>query len=120
MSTPSVLNTSKTALGDFVTGAQYDQSGLVSSLHEYLHGVGHEAFKTRATECGLQDTVERWATTDETEVATPESVQLLLPEDAINKLGHETGLSHNAVVTMLREVLPKAVRRMRKRDEAVL
>jgi len=120
MGTPGVLNSSKSALGDFLTGAQYDQSGLVSSLYDYLHGIGHDAFRERALACGLKDTVDGWAQSNEPEVTSAETVKALVPDDAIERLSHDTGLSHNAVQTSLREVLPKAVRRMSRRDAKVL
>ncbi|GBQ68242.1 hypothetical protein AA103196_1898 [Ameyamaea chiangmaiensis NBRC 103196] len=118
MSTPSPLKSAK-HIGDFVTGAQYDQSGLTSSLHEYLHGVGHEPFHEHARTAGLEQEVKSWSTSDSTEITTEDTVRALLPKSAIDHFAHETGLTENAVVTTLQEVLPKAVRRMAKRHEEV-
>ncbi len=104
------ITDSATALGDFLTGAAYDHSGLVSAIHEYLDGVKREygvnGFADRAVAAGYGDTVARWRVDGNTGPITEDMVRTLIAQHDLEHFAAQTGLSLSAVVTILAKQLP--------------
>lgn len=104
------ITDSATTLGDFLTGARYDHSGLVSAVHEYLDGVKREyglnGFAERAATAGYGDIVARWKADDTAGPMTEDMVRTLIAQRDLDHFAEQTGLSTQAVVTILTKQLP--------------
>jgi uncharacterized protein YidB (DUF937 family) len=109
------ITNSATTLGDFLTGARYDHSGLVSAINEYLDGVRREyglnGFAERAEAAGYGDIVARWKADDNAGPMTEEMVRTLIAQNDRNWFAEQTGLSEKAVVMILAKQLPIVVYR---------
>ncbi|GBR01331.1 hypothetical protein GLI01_26080 [Gluconacetobacter liquefaciens] len=104
------ITDSATTLGDFLTGAAYDHSGLVTAMHEYLDGVKREhglnGFAERAAAAGYGDIVARWKADDKAGPMTEEMLRTLIAQRDLEHFAAQTGLSVPAVVTILAKQLP--------------
>ncbi|GAA4503691.1 YidB family protein [Gluconacetobacter tumulicola] len=104
------ITDSATTLGDFLTGARYDHSGLVSAVHEYLDGVkreyGPNGFAERAAAAGYGDIVARWKADDTAGPMTEDMLRTLIAQRDLELFAEQTGLSVPAVVTILARQLP--------------
>ncbi|GBQ28572.1 hypothetical protein HLH34_06040 [Gluconacetobacter azotocaptans] len=104
------ITDSATTLGDFVTGAKYDHSGLVTAMHEYLDRVRHESglngFAERAAAAGYGDIVARWKADDKAGPMTEDMVRGLIAKPDLDWFANQTGLSAPAVVQILARQLP--------------
>ncbi|ACI50366.1 conserved hypothetical protein [Gluconacetobacter diazotrophicus PA1 5] len=102
-----------TTLGDFLTGARYDLSGLTSAINEYLDGVrreyGPNGFAERAEAAGYGDIVARWKADDKTGPMTEDMVRTLIVPNDLEWFAGQTGLSDRAVVMILAKQLPIVV-----------
>ncbi|NVN11653.1 MULTISPECIES: YidB family protein [Nguyenibacter] len=107
------LAKSASALGDFLTGARYDHSGLISALNEYLDRVRREhglyGFADRAAAAGYGDIVMRWRTDHEAGPATEEMVRALFTPSDLDWFAEQTGLSARAVELILARQLPNVI-----------
>lgn len=104
------ITNSATKLGDFLTGAQYDHSGMVTAINEYLDGAKREyglnGFAERAASAGYGDIVARWKADDTAGPMTEEMLRTLIGPRDVEHFAEQTGLSVPAVVTILAKQLP--------------
>ncbi|MBB2201393.1 YidB family protein [Gluconacetobacter tumulisoli] len=104
------ITNSATSLGDFLTGAKYDHSGLVSAIHEYLDNIRRESglngFAERAAAAGYGDIVARWKADDKAGPMTEDMVRRLIAQPDLDWFAEQTGLSGPAVVQILARQLP--------------
>ncbi|GBR02507.1 hypothetical protein [Acetobacter oeni] len=109
-----------TRVGDTLTAAADDKSGLSSAVIDYMGGedsVGRRQIRERAERAGLGDTLRRWEHESLPHGGTEEMVPALLTPEEIDRFSAQTGLSRPATVAALAEILPNACRLDHIEDE---
>ncbi|GBR02622.1 YidB family protein [Acetobacter oeni] len=112
---PTGLNT----VADFLTGAPTDHSGIASAVSEYAgkeNAPGIPEIRRRAHEAGLDGVLLGWRQEISKQPADETVIKKLIPEDIIQKISKETGVSVPATVTGLAQVLPGIVYRNAQRE----
>ena len=96
-------------VADVLTGARTDTSGLMSAVIAYMGDAGspgRRELHDRARKAGLEAQVTQWEN-HPTDTPVDESVVTrLIPTPVIERFSAETGLSHNATVKGLSDLLP--------------
>ncbi|MFW7269346.1 hypothetical protein ACMAUO_15440 [Gluconacetobacter sp. Hr-1-5] len=100
-------------IADALTGASGDTSGLMSVMIGWLgrgNSPDREAVRARAKAGGIAGLWKRWEETPTTRPIGEDVVLTLIPEAALERFSRETGLSHDAVLTALTNMLPQLAR----------
>ncbi|CEF57199.1 hypothetical protein [Acetobacter ghanensis] len=103
-----------THVGDFITGATLDRSGLLTALNEVLGPVPRpdqpSKLEKRAQAMGMTDTIRRWQSAPNSAPATEEEVRGFFLQEELDWFSEQTGLSDLATMKMIRRMLPQCVR----------
>ena len=103
-----------TRIGDFLTGAQGDRSGVLSVLNDILGPLPapeHPSMlENRAETAGLLPTIRAWQDNDTPAPADEGTIRALFRPVELERFSTQTGLSEPAAMNILREMLPAAVR----------
>lgn len=112
---PGALNTA----ADFFTRAHGDHSGLASAVSEYMGkdgAPGIPVVRKRAHDDGLDGLLEGWRAQISKKPADAVEIKKLIPDEQIKKFADATGLSEEAVLRGLAEVVPGIVYRNAQRE----
>lgn len=96
-------------VADVLTGARDDTSGLMSAVIAYMgaaRGPGRRELHDRARRAGLEAQVTQWENHPSNTPADEDVVTRLIPAPVIARFSAETGLSHNATIKGLSNLLP--------------
>ncbi|GBQ34173.1 hypothetical protein GOB83_03130 [Acetobacter fabarum] len=111
------LNTVSNAIthvGDFITGATGDKSGLMTALNEVLGPVPRpdlpSKLEKRAQAMGMISTIRRWQSAPHSPPATEAEVRGFFLQEELDWFSEQTGLSDLATMKMIRKMLPQCVR----------
>nr|WP_298795037.1 YidB family protein [uncultured Acetobacter sp.] len=109
------LTSAVTQVGDFMTLASQDVSGMLSVLNDMLGPVPKpdvsSKLETRASAAGMIETIRLWQKQDDAPPATEAEIRQFFTPDELDQFSHQTGLSNPATLNMLQTLLPKCVRR---------
>ncbi|MFT8590719.1 MAG: hypothetical protein ABF746_05795 [Acetobacter orientalis] len=115
MSFTNAVSSAATQVGDFLTFAKQDESGLLSLLNDLLGPLPQpdhpSMLEQRARAVGMIDTIRYWQGADKAGPATEVEIKQFFTPDELERLSEETGLSEQATLAMVRELLPRCVRR---------
>jgi len=127
------FSSAATLIGDLITGARSDHSGLLSSINDVLGPLPAPGkpsiLELRAERAGVLDMLRVWQHTAEKDKlrAPQDTIRVLFHPDEIRRFSTETGLSHPAVIDILTEMLPQcvhiraeAMQRLRQEQPAIL
>ncbi|MFT8541307.1 hypothetical protein [Acetobacter sp.] len=103
-----------THVGDFITGATGDRSGLMTALNEVLGPVPRpdlpSKLEKRAQAMGMISTIRRWQSAPHSPPATEAEVRGFFLQEELDWFSEQTGLSDLATMKMIRKMLPQCVR----------
>ncbi|MBV1829690.1 hypothetical protein HNW77_01540 [Komagataeibacter sp. AV436] len=103
-----------TRIGDFLTGAQGDRSGALSVLNDILGPLPApdepSMLEHRAEEAGMLPLIRSWQEHDKAPHADESTIQALFRPTELERFSTQTGLSQQAAMKILREMLPSAIR----------
>ncbi|WP_256940570.1 hypothetical protein [Acetobacter indonesiensis] len=109
------ITSAATQVGDFLTFAKQDESGLLSVINDILGPVPQpdhpSKLEERASAAGMIDVIRYWQATDKAPPATEEEIRQFFIPSELTSISDQTGLSEDATMSMLRELLPRSVRR---------
>lgn len=109
------LSSAVTQIGDFITQAKQNESGLLSVLNDLLGPVpkpgAPSKLQQRAAAVGMEDLIRLWQTQDDAPAATEEEIRQFFTQAELDNVSNETGLSDQATLSMLQTLLPTCVRR---------
>ncbi|CEF42792.1 hypothetical protein ASN_3567 [Acetobacter senegalensis] len=109
------ITSAATQVGDFLTFATQDESGLLSVINDILGPVPQpdhpSKLEERAEAAGMIDVIRYWQTTDKARSATPEEIQRFFTKSELDSISEQTGLSEEATMSMMCELLPRCIRR---------
>lgn len=115
MSFTKAVTSAATQVSDFLTFAKQDESGLLSLLNDLLGPLpapDHPSMlEQRARAVGMIDTIRYWQGADQAGPATELEIRQFFTPAELERLSEETGLSELATFAMVRELLPRCVRR---------
>lgn len=115
MSFTKTVTDAATQVGDFLTFAQQDESGLLSLLNDLLGPLPEpdhpSLLEQRARAVGMSDTIRHWQQAEKAGPATEVQIRQFFTPDELERLSEETGLSGAATLAMVRALLPRCVRR---------
>lgn len=114
------LTETVTEIGDTLSGATDDKSGLASAVISYMgaeESAGRQQVRERARHAGLADKMHRWEHERTPAHATESEVIALLTPEEIDRFSAQTGLSRPATLSALKEILPNACRLDHVKDE---
>ncbi|MBV1824648.1 YidB family protein [Komagataeibacter oboediens] len=96
-------------VADVLTGARTDTSGLMSAVIAYMGDAGSPGRRDlhdRARRAGLEAQVTQWENHPTNTPVGEDVVTRLFPAPVIDRFSAETGLSHNATIKGLSDLLP--------------
>ncbi|MBE7730183.1 hypothetical protein F1542_10525 [Komagataeibacter sp. FXV3] len=96
-------------VADTLTGARTDTSGLMSAVIAYMGDAGSPGRRElydRARKAGLEAQVTQWENHPTNTPADESVVTRLIPAPVIERFSAETGLSRNATIKGLSDLLP--------------
>lgn len=113
-----------THVGDFITGAKFDRSGLLTALNEVLGPVPRpdhpSKLEKRAQAMGMIDTIRRWQSAPHSPPATEEEVRGFFLQEELDWFSEQTGLSDLATMKIIRKILPQCVRLRAVHDPSLI
>lgn len=112
-----VLNT----IGDALSRAHGDNSGLTSVVIEYLGKEGSPGIpvvRARAKDVGLDGLLEYWRRERRTKPLVEDLLVSLFTEEQISSFADQTGLSREATIRGLSDILPEIVYQNAVREHA--
>lgn len=109
------LTSAVSQVGDFMTLASKDVSGMLSVLNDLLGPVPQpdapSKLEQRASAAGMIDVIRNWQVQDDAPPATEAEIQQFFTPEELTQFSNETGLSDTATLSMLQTLLPRCVRR---------
>lgn len=115
MSITNAVTNAATQVGDFLTFATQDESGLLSLLNDLLGPLPERdspsMLEQRARAVGMIDIIRHWQRTEKAGPATEEEIKQFFTPAELQRLSVETGLSEQATLAMVCALLPRCVRR---------
>ncbi|KXV77655.1 alpha/beta hydrolase family protein [Acetobacter cerevisiae] len=109
------LTSAVTQVGDFMTLASKDVSGMLSVLNDLLGPVPQpnapSKLEQRASAAGMIDVIRGWQAQDNAPPATEAEIKQFFTPEELTQFSNETGLSDTATLSMLQTLLPRCVRR---------
>ncbi len=111
------------SVGDFVTAAWFNKSGLLSALNEVLGPVPApdrpSKLEQRAEAMGMISTIRRWQTAPHSPPASEAEVRGFFLQEELDWFSEQTGLSDTATMHIIRRLLPRCVRLRALHDPAL-
>ncbi|GAN59268.1 hypothetical protein [Acetobacter cibinongensis] len=115
MTLTNAVTSAASQVGDFLTFATQDESGLLSLLNDILGPLpqpGHPSkLERRAEHVEMLPVIRGWQAQDKAAPATEEQIRQFFTPEELATLSKETGLSETATMSMVQELLPRCVRR---------
>ncbi len=106
-------------IADTLTRAHGDHSGLSTAVVEYLGKEGSPGIpvvRARAKETGLEGLLEFWRSAQTQKSLVDHLITTLISEEQIRIFAEETGLSRDATVKGLADILPGLVYKNAQRE----
>lgn len=104
-----------TQVGDFMTLASQDVSGMLSILNDLLGPVPRpdapSKLEQRACAADMIQVIRTWQAQDNAPPATEAEIRQFFTPEELVQFSNETGLSEPATLSMLQKLLPRCVRR---------
>ena len=108
------VTTAISQVGDFVTAATFDKSGMLTALNEVLGPIPRpdrpSKLEQRAQAAGMIGTIRRWQAAPKSPPATEREVRTFFLPEELDRFSEQTGLTDTATLRMVRRLLPICVR----------